>query len=601
MSTPVPAPDAADLATIETREWLESLDYVIQAGGPMRAARLLKQLDIHARRQRRQAALHRQHALHQHASRPTSSRRSRATARSSAASRASSAGTRWRWSSGPTAHEDGIGGHISTFASAATLYEVGFNHFFRGRGESGAGRPHLLPGPRLARHLRPRVPRRPALERPARSFRREARQGGGLSSYPHPWLMPDFWEFPTVSMGLGPIMAIYQARFNRYLRGPRPQGHERPARSGRSSATARCDEPESLGAITLASREKLDNLIFVINCNLQRLDGPVRGNGKIIQELEAVFRGAGWNVIKVIWGGDWDPLLATRSRRPARQAHGRGRRRRVSEVHRRAAAPTSASTSSASIRELLELVEHLSDEQLQKLRRGGHDPEKVYAAYQGRRRAQGRADGDPRQDDQGLRPGRSRRRPQHHPPAEEAERGRAARVPHAFRHSDLRRRGRRGAVLPARRRQRRDASICASAARRSAGSCRARRRGAAAEVPPLDELFDEFFKGTEGRKASTTMAFVRMLAKLLRDKEIGKLIVPIVPDEARTFGMDALFRQFGIYSHAGQLYEPVDIGHARCTTAKRRTARSSRKASPRPARWRRSSPRARPTRRTAST
>ena len=242
-----------------------------------------------------------------------------------------------------------IGGHIATFASSATLYEVGFNHFFHGPGPPRRGRPGLLPGPRLARHLRPRLPRRPARARSScTTSASELAEGGGLSSYPHPWLMPDFWQFPTVSMGLGPIMAIYQARFNRYLE---HRGLKKT--SGQHVwcflGDGECDEPESLGALTLASREGLDNLIFVINCNLQRLDGPVRGNGKIIQELEAAFRGAGWNCIKVIWGSDWDPLLARDKtgllvKRMGEVVDGEYQKYTVEP-----AAATSASTSSASI------------------------------------------------------------------------------------------------------------------------------------------------------------------------------------------------------------------------------------------------------------
>ena len=274
----------------------------------------------------------------------------------------------------------GIGGHISTFASSATLYEVGMNHFFRGRGETGFDgdqiyfQGHASPGMYARAFLEGRL-----TEQHLINFRRELQPGGGLSSYPHPWLMPEFWEFPTVSMGLGPIMAIYQARFNRYLtdRGIKDLSKKRV---WAFIGDGECDEPESLGAITLASREQLDNLIFVINCNLQRLDGPVRGNGKIIQELEGAFRGAGWNVIKVIWGGDWDPLLEPTStaclqQRMMEVVDGQYQKYVVSggeyiREHFFGKYP-----------ELLEMVKNYSDEKLQKMRRGGHDPEKVYAAY----------------------------------------------------------------------------------------------------------------------------------------------------------------------------------------------------------------------------
>ena len=333
----------------------------------------------------------------------------------------------------------GIGGHISTFASSATLYEVGFNHFFRGRGESGYGgdqiyfQGHASPGMYC-----PGVPRRPAhRSRTSINFRRELQPGGGLSSYPHPWLMPDFWEFPTVSMGLGPIMAIYQARFNRYLT-DRGIDDLSDKHVWAFLGDGECDEPETLGAITLASREQLDNLIFVINCNLQRLDGPVRGNGKIIQELEGAFRGAGWNVIKVIWGDDWDPLLEQDETGLLAAADDGSRRRPVPEVRRlrRRLHP----------RALLRQVSRAAGDGEELLRREAAEAAprrprsgKGLRGLQGGRRVQGQADRHPRQDDQGLRPGRRRRRPQHDAQPEEAQRRGAARVPHAVRHSDLRR------------------------------------------------------------------------------------------------------------------------------------------------------------------
>ena len=328
--------DAAALEAVETREWLESLDYVLRPGrqGPRRSgcsrrcarARARPASGCRSRRRRRTSTR----------SPPPSRCRIRATARSSAASRASSAGTRWRWSCAPTA---------SRTASAATSRPTrrrrrstrsAFNHFFRGK-DAGARRRHrLLPGPRVAGHLRARVSRGPARPRQhLRNFRHELRPGGGLSSYPHPWLMPDFWEFPTVSMGLGPLHGdLPGAVHAQYLenRGLKPPSDQKVWAFLGDGET---DEPEALGSISLAAREKLDNLIFVINCNLQRLDGPVRGNGQIIQELEAVFRGAGWNVIKVLWGSDWDDAARARHRRPARQAHGRGRRRRVPALRRR--------------------------------------------------------------------------------------------------------------------------------------------------------------------------------------------------------------------------------------------------------------------------
>ena len=290
-------------------------------------------------------------------------------------------------------------------------------------------------------------------ERTWTTFRRELQPDGGLSSYPHPWLMPDFWEFPTVSMGLAPIMAIYQARFNRLPGRSWHQGHEHTSASGPFSATANATNRKRWVRSRLAAREQLDNLIFVINCNLQRLDGPVRGNGKIIQELEGIFRGAGWNVIKVIWGDDWDPLL---------EADESGLLvERMGEVvdgqyQKYTVMPGSYIREHffGKYPELLELVKNYSDEKLEKMRRGGHDPEKVFAAYKAAVEHRGPADGDPGQDDQGLRPGRSGRGPQHRPPAEEAERGGAARIPQPIRHSDLGRRRRQAPVLQAAGRQR---------------------------------------------------------------------------------------------------------------------------------------------------
>ena len=452
--------------------------------------------------------------------------------------------------------EEGIGGHISTFASAATLYEVGFNHFFRGKGNGHDGdviyfQGHAAPGIYARAFLEGRFP----VER-LENFRHELRPGGGLSSYPHPWLMPDFWEFPTVSMGLGPIMAIYQARFMRYLedRGLKPPSS---AKVWAFLGDGETDEPESLGAITLPAREKLDNLIFVINCNLQRLDGPVRGNGQIIQELEAAFRGAGWNVIKVLWGSDWDPLLAKDRdgllmKRMGEVVDGQYQKYAVE--------------SGAYVREhfwgvdprLLDMVKHLSDDQLKKMSLGGHDPIKVFNAYQAAMEHKGAPTVVLARTIKGYGLG---------------EAGEGKNITHQqkkMNEEELRAfRTRFGIPIS-------DAEIADAPFYRPPDDSpelqyvRERRKALGGFVPsrsvrveplkvPLDSVFEEFAKGTEGRKASTTMVFVRMLSKLLRDKEIGKLVVPIVPDEARTFGMEALFRQVGIYSHAGQTYEPVDM------------------------------------------
>jgi pyruvate dehydrogenase E1 component len=538
----------------ETREWLESLEYVRQNYGPQRVQDLLRQLQIYAQKQGVEVPFT--------ANTPYINSipvdRQPPFPGSREIERRIKSITRWNAMAmvvRANKHEAGIGGHISTYASAATLYEIGFNHFFRGKGENYDGDIVYFQG-----HASPGIYARAFLEgrispQQLENFRRELAPGGGLSSYPHPWLMPEFWEYPTVSMGLSPIMAIYQARFMRYLedRGLKKLGGSKVWAFLGDGET---DEPESLGAITLASREQLDNLIFVINCNLQRLDGPVRGNGKIIQELEAAFRGAGWNVIKVIWGSDWDPLLAKDRdgilvRRMNEVVDG--------EYQKYIVEPGSY------IREhffgadprLLEMVEHLSDEQLQKMRRGGHDPQKVYAAYKAAvehkgsptvilaKTIKGYGLGETGEgknithqqkklNEEELREFRTRfgipisdedvaEAPFYRPPDDSPE----------LKYLNERRR-KLGGYVPARRRT---------------------------SVPIqglADDLFDEFYKGTAGREVSTTMVFVRLLSKLLKDQKIGDLIVPIVPDEARTFGMEALFRQCGIYSHVGQLYEPVD-------------------------------------------
>ena len=450
--------------------------------------------------------------------------------------------------------EDGIGGHISSYQSIATLYEVGFNHFFRGRTESFPGdmvyfQGHSSPGVYARAFLEGRIPAEQLT-----NFRHELHDTPGLSSYPHPWLMPDFWQFPTVSMGLGPITAIYHARFIKYLedRGLRePTGQRVWAFLGDGET----DEPETLGAITLASREKLDNLTFVVNCNLQRLDGPVRGNGKIIQELEASFRGAGWNVIKVVWGDSWDPLLEKDEddilvKRMGEIVDGQFQKYTVEDAqyirdHFFGADPR-----------LLKLVEHLSDTELKRMRRGGHDPAKVYAAYQkamdtedrptvilaktvkgyGLGRAgegQNITHSQKKLDEEALREFRSRfgipisdeeidSVPFYRPPEDSPEMKYL-----------MERRAELGGYVPTRRTEYNPIEM------------------------PADKIFEEFNAGSD-RAASTTMVFVRMLSKLLSDQNTGQLIVPIIPDEARTFGMDALFRQVGIYAHSGQLYEPVD-------------------------------------------
>ena len=438
--------DASEIEALETREWLESLDYVLKSGGPVRVSQLLRELSDHARRSGVKTPFTANTPYintipaDEQPPFPGSreiERRIKSLVRWNALAMVVKANKA----------EDGIGGHISTYASAATLYEVGFNHFFKGKGDDNDGDIIYFQG-----HAAPGIYARAFLEgrlsaEQLENFRRELKPGGGLSSYPHPWLMPDFWEFPTVSMGLGPICAIYQARFMHYLEDRGLKKHSN-SKVWAFLGDGETDEPESLGAITLASREKLDNLIFVINCNLQRLDGPVRGNGQIIQELEAIFRGAGWNVLKVIWGSEWDALLAKDTdgllvKRMGEVVDGEYQKYAVE--------------SGAYVRQhfwgadprLLEMVAHLSDEQLKKLTLGGHDPVKVYAAYKAAVEHTGPADRHPGAHHQGLRHRRGGRGQEHHPPAEEAERGRAEGVPHPVRHPDRRRGSQQGAVLPA--------------------------------------------------------------------------------------------------------------------------------------------------------
>ena len=450
----------------------------------------------------------------------------------------------------------GLGGHISTYASCATLYEVGFNHFFHARTADHTGdlvyfQGHASPGIYARAFMEGRLTEQHLL-----NFRRELQPTGGLSSYPHPWLMPDFWQFPTVSMGLGPITAIYHARFLRYLE------HRGLLDTSKSKVWAflgdgEVDEPETLGAITLASRENLDNLIFVVNCNLQRLDGPVRGNGKIIQELEAAFRGAGWNVIKVIWGSTWDPILANDENGALV--------RRMGEVVDGQFQKYSTS-SGEYIREhffntpeLKKLVEHLSDAQLKKLRRGGHDPDKVYAAYKAATEQTGAPTVILAKTIKGYglgEAGEGRNVAHNVKKANEQElrefRGRFG-IPISdedvedidfYKPSDedfemqylQERRRKLGGYLPARNPVHEDL-----------------------DIPTLEECLAFYSKRVAGREASTTGVFGRFLGDvLLRKESLSNRVVPIIPDEARTFGMEGLFKQRGIYASKGQLYEPVD-------------------------------------------
>jgi len=543
-----------NIEDVEIQEWLESLDSVLESSGPEVATEILERLRAHAT----VSGIDLPFTANTPYANTIPARLEPLFPGDQELERRIKSLIRWNALAmvvRANRVEHNIGGHISTYASAATLYEVGFNHFFRARTPEFEGDTIYFQG-----HAAPGIYARAFMEgrlspQQLENFRRELKPGGGLSSYPHPWLMPDFWEFPTVSMGLSPLMAIYQARFSRYLenRGLKPRTD---AKIWAFLGDGETDEPESLGAITLASREKLDNLIFVINCNLQRLDGPVRGNGQIIQELESAFRGARWNVIKVLWGSEWDPILERDSegllvKRMGEMVDGEYQKLVVS--------------SGAYVREqffgsdprLLALVEPLSDESLRRLRLGGHDPRKVYAAYKAATEHQGgptvilartikgyglgeAGEGknvthqQKKLNEEELREFRSRfgvplndndciEVPFYRPPEDSVEL-------QYLRH----RRESLGGYVP--KRSVRSTPIAAD----------------------HDELFKEFFDGSEGREVSTTMAFVGMLRKMLRDPEIGKFIVPIVPDEARTFGMESLFRTVGIYSSVGQKYEPVD-------------------------------------------
>jgi pyruvate dehydrogenase E1 component len=448
----------------------------------------------------------------------------------------------------------GLGGHIASFASAATLYDVGFNHFFRAANESFGGdlvyiQGHSAPGIYARAYLEGRIN-----EEQLSYFRREV-DGKGLSSYPHPWLMPDFWQFPTVSMGLGPIMAIYQARFMRYLK-DRALVEAQGRKVWCFCGDGEMDEPESLGAISLAGRERLDNLIFVINCNLQRLDGPVRGNGKIIQELESDFRGAGWNVIKVIWGSYWDPLFM-------RDKSGILLKRMEECVDGEYQA--FKSHDGAFVRkhffgkypELADMVANMSDDDIWRLNRGGHDPHKIYAAYAAAVKHQGQPTVILAKTVKGYGMG---------------EAGEGQNITHQQKKmgtASIRAfRDRFNVPIPDDKLEEipffkppddsPEMKYLRERVHAMGGSLPARRRKAnPIEVPPLS-AFEAQLKGTEGREISTTMAFVRILNTIIRDKKIGKYVVPIVPDESRTFGMEGMFRQLSIYSHVGQLYTPQD-------------------------------------------
>jgi pyruvate dehydrogenase E1 component len=543
------------LDDVEVQEWLESLDSVLESSGPEVAAEILERLRAHAT----VSGIELPFTANTPYANTIPARLEPLFPGDQALERRIKSLIRWNALAmvvRANRVEHNIGGHISTYASAATLYEVGFNHFFRARTENFEGDTVYFQG-----HASPGIYARAFLEgrlsaQQLENFRRELKPGGGLSSYPHPWLMPDFWEFPTVSMGLSPLMAIYQARFARYLenRGLKP---ETDAKVWAFIGDGETDEPESLGGITLASREGLDNLIFVVNCNLQRLDGPVRGNGQIIQELESAFRGAGWNVIKVLWGSEWDPILE-------RDTEGLLVKRMgelVDGEYQKLVVESGAYVRQhffGSDPRLLQLVEPLPDEALRRLRLGGHDPRKVYAAYKAAVEHKGRPTVILARTIKGYGLG---------------EAGEGKNVTHQqkkLNEEELQEfRSRFGIPLndqdcievPFYRPAEDSIEIQYLRARREALGGYVPKRSVRSKplVADHDELFKEFYEGSEGREVSTTMAYVGMLRKMLRDPEIGKLIVPIVPDEARTFGMESLFRTVGIYSRSGQRYQPVDV------------------------------------------
>jgi pyruvate dehydrogenase E1 component len=543
-----------DLDPQETLEWIESLESVLDREGPERAHFLLEQL---IDKTRRSGAYLPYSAKTAYVNTIPVSKQKPIPGDQAIEHRIRSV-IRWN-AAAMVVHANRksseLGGHIASFASAATLYDVAFNHFFRAPTEENKGdlvfyQGHSAPGIYARAFLEGRLS-----EEQLEAFRQEASNPNGLSSYPHPWLMPDFWQFPTVSMGLGPLMAIYQARFMKYL-----ENREILPRQKRKvwafMGDGEMDEPESLGAISLASRENLDNLVFVVNCNLQRLDGPVRGNGKIIQELEAVFRGAGWNVLKVVWGSYWDPLLA-------KDKDGHLLKRMEEAVdgeYQSYKAKGGAFTREhffGKYPELLEMVSDMSDEDIWRLNRGGHDPHKVYAAYAEAVEYEDRPTVILAKTVKGYGMG---------------EAGEGQNITHsqkkmgehalkAFRDRfDIPVDDEKIAEAPFYKFPEDSVEMKYMRAQREklGGYMPQRQDTAEPLVIPGLETFSALLKDSGDREFSTTMAFVRILSTLTRDKQIGKNIVPIVPDEARTFGMEGMFRQLGIYSSQGQLYEPMD-------------------------------------------
>ncbi len=544
-----------DIDPVETKEWLESIDSVLGQHGPERAHFLLNQMIDFARR----SGAYLPYSPNTAYLNTISTARQPEYPGDRSLERRIEAYIRWNamvMVVRANRENSGLGGHISSYASSATLYEVGFNHFWRAASDKQGGdmvfmQGHSAPGIYARSYLEGRL-NEDYLDR----FRREV-GGGGLSSYPHPWLMPHYWQFPTVSMGLGPMMAIYQARFMRYM-----ENRGLVAPSDRKVwmflGDGEMDEPESMGAITMPVREGLDNLIFVVNCNLQRLDGPVRGNGKIIQELEAAFGGAGWNVIKVVWGSRWDPLLAQDTT---------GKLRQVMEETVDGEYQKIKSRDGAYVREnffgkypeTAEMVADMSDDEIWRLNRGGHDSQKVYAAYDAATRHTGQPTIILAKTVKGYGMGAA---------------GEGQNIAHQQKKLDIDelKDFRDRFNIPVGDKELDDLPYFKPDAdsteleymlerRQSLGGFLPARRSKSTPLPvPALEMFKTQLEGTGEREVSTTMAFVRILTSLLRDKQIAKHIVPIVPDEARTFGMEGMFRQIGIYSSKGQLYEPQDAG-----------------------------------------
>ncbi|MSR51911.1 MAG: pyruvate dehydrogenase (acetyl-transferring), homodimeric type [Gemmataceae bacterium] len=572
--------ELVDIDPLETSEWTESLDAVLRIQGPERAKFLLDALQARAR----SAGLSGASSIHtpyvntvphdQEASYPGDrvlERKIKSLIRWNAMAMVARANK-----------TTNVGGHIATFASAATLYEVGFNHFFRGRTEHDHGdviyfQGHASPGPYARAFLEGRLS-----EQQLKNFRQELQPGGGLSSYPHPWLMPGFWQFPTVSMGLGPIMAIYQARYARYLEA-RGLADTRGTHVWAFLGDGECDEPETLGCIGIAAREGLDNLIFVVNCNLQRLDGPVRGNGKIIQELEGTFRGAGWNVVKCIWGGDWDELLArdttgALSRRMMEVPDGEYQEYAYSAKKGR---PELVREKFFNTPELKALVADKTDEQLAGLHRGGHDPIKVFNAYRTAINHRGTPSVVLVKTVKGYGTSAEANNTAHQEKKLEIMLTAQERVLIEADALELKAAQEMKGLRSFRDRfglQMTDADLkkykflrpeadapemrYLHERRRALGGYQpARNTTFVPSQPPAAEGFARVLMGTPaGKGQSTTLAWVTLMQGLMKDPNVGKLIVPIVPDEGQTFGLPPLYNQYGLYSPVAQRYVPVDKG-----------------------------------------